>query len=707
MKNLEDLWKDLQRRNVIKATVSYLVVAWLILQVVSVVLPIFSIGSEVQRWIFILLAIGFPCWVIFAYIYERTPTGYKPTDEVAEEKSISKSTSRRLNRVIIAGLSLAVVLLVLERIFPVSELVSAEGNSSEMTSIAVLPFENQSPDQENEFFTEGVHEDVMTKLAGLNDLTIISKTTIRKYKNYEGDLKDLGRKLDVSYVMEGAVRRFNNQVRITATLIDVATDQSVWSHEYDGELESIFELQSEIATKIASSLQTSISSSEQENLNEVPTPVLDAYDDYLKGRFILNQIKFNYDETLEAIRLLENAVKADDQFYKAWALLGRAWVERYFKVASLDEREEEKELAKTEARKALDKAKGINPQAIEVFREEGFFQANVLGDRIGALKTLDKALAINPYDLETIMSESMILFYMGEMEKIIENTERALKVNPDNWQVTYSLSMAYEAKREYKKMVPYLEKLYQMNPDQKHYLVEAKYYQFLNDGKISSYEDFRNAVEITESSDPFDERAIQNKEMVVALFEDQFMEYKTSWLGKWESHTRGHGEWMCPMVANENLNHAKLLIDHRDHEPANHILDQVSRTRLKPINENSVCVFDANVYLPKLDFLIGEDELAKTNLKAITPMVLANDRYPRGAVEKAVLLEATDLIDPQNVYEIYKRISSESVTFYVSFENICANPWTYPNLIKTPEFVREIKEDGRFVAFLTKYGFLS
>jgi hypothetical protein len=202
-----------------------------------------------------------------------------------------------------------------------------------------------------------------------------------------------------------------------------------------------------------------------------------------------------------------------------------------------------------------------------------------------------------------------------------------------------------------------------------------------------------------------DTRVIQNHEMVVAMFDDEFETYAKDWVGKWDRHYAGHGDWACPLITNEEANHAHLLIEHGDRAEAAKILTRARQSTARPATPMSMCIFDRAAYQPKLDYLSGDSVTARREFEASVPKILANRAFPRGAVERAVLIETADLVAPDRVYAIYRQVVEDPVSI-VGMETICANPWTYPHLLEDPRFVREVRKDGRFVAFLEHHGLI-
>ncbi|WP_228852096.1 hypothetical protein [Aegicerativicinus sediminis] len=698
-----NFFKELQRRNVIKAGLAYLVTSWIILQIASLLFPILQIDIKFQKWLLIALLIGFPLWIIFAYIYDWTPEGFKKTADEDEAITTGLPSKNISTRYIILGLSIALVLLIADKVFNIA--LGEDIKSSEIKTIAVLPFQHDSETNEDEFFTRGVHEDIMTKLAGVKDFRIIAKSTIMPLKDFEGDLKKLGEELKAQYFLEGTVRKWKDDIRMTVQLIESSTNQAIWSHEYSGKLTNVLELQATIANVITQKLKANLSKKEKKDIGEFPTSIVSAYEDFLKARDILNNPRKTNQEINQAVLLLKKSVEADPNFTNAWSLLVEAYSEEYRNLSRLDGNEEEMAKAKENAQLALNTAKQLAPNQWEVLAEEGFYLLNIEKDKIAALKAFEKAVEQNPSDLASMRELAFIYLTLADLEKGTSILENAFTVAPNNGLISYGLTFMYEFQGAYDKMVPLMERLFEIFPEEKHYLVEAKYYKFLKDGSLSSYKEFENIVKETNAENPWDERALKNMDMIVAMFNNEFEQYHEDWKGKNNNHIKDHGDWMCPLVANDYINQARVLITHDENEDANEIMEEVSEIVLRPVNPNSICVFNPDVYLPKLDFLRGEKSVAKEKIEALVLPTLQNKNFPTGAVERSVLLQAMDLIEPERVYYFYEQIVKNTLSM-TSFESICADPWTYPNLLKDPRFISEVKADGRFVDFLKTYNFL-
>lgn len=696
--------KNLQRRNVFKAAISYFLIGWVILQVAAILFPAFELPDAAMKYLIYFLVLVFPVWLIFAYIYEWTPSGFKKTNSITEEESVHKSTGKRFNKLIILGLSLVVCLLILDRIFNLSSKIMEP--SAKINTIAILPFSNESANADNEFFASGIHSDISIKLAGVKDFRIVSRSSTMQYKDFKDDLTQLGERLNARYILEGSVRRANDQVRITVQLVDSENKLVIWSDQYDEKLKNVFELQSKIATQISNKLQANLSEVETENLDRTPTTVLSAYDDFLKANFILDQPRPIYDDLVKAVKLLENAVDADPKFSQAWTKLAQANSEIYNILKRAGDREDELVMVQMNAESALEKAKQLSPEGWQVLQQEATYLLNIKEDRIEAMRLFEKAIEHNPSDVYSLFQVWRLYSYFGsDMSKSISLLEQAFELSQTSGPYGFYLSFAYEMAGDYGKLIHHLNRLNKLYPDDITYPVEIAYFQFLLDGKRSSFEAFERILKDSDASRPWDERALKNKEMVVSMFNNEFEVYHEKWTGKFEGHQRDHGGQVCPMVANDYANHARLLMAYGQKNEAFEILNKMKGIVEMPVNLNSVCQFNSQTYLPKLDFLSGDVIGAKEKLDKAVLEAIQNESIPIGAVEKTVVLEAADLIAPESIYYYYELLTKQHQSF-ASFETICANPWTFPNLIKDPQFVKEVKTDGRFVEFLSYFGFL-
>ncbi len=333
------LFNELKRRNVFRVAVGYIVSSWLLVQVADLVLE--NIGSPdwVIQTIMLVIALGFPVVVFFSWAYEVTPEGIKRESEIDRSQSITHVTGRKLDYSILVVVILALGYFIWETQFSdrgpgvaespglaaevESEVAAAVHESAETLladtrSIAILPFENRSNREEDQFFTDGIHDDLLSTIAKIGALKVISRTSVSEYRDTTKKLPQIAQELGVANIVEGGVQRSGAQVRINVQLIDAATDEHLWAEIYDRELttENLFAIQSEISRAIAEALQAALSPAEEQRIDSKPTDNLLAYDAYLRGRQLM--------ESREAAKLklaigeFSKAVELDPGFALAW-----------------------------------------------------------------------------------------------------------------------------------------------------------------------------------------------------------------------------------------------------------------------------------------------------------------------------------------------------------------------------------------------------
>ncbi|MBC7656757.1 MAG: hypothetical protein H7147_06220 [Frankiaceae bacterium] len=339
-----NLVRELKRRNVFRMAGLYLVGAWLLVQIASTLFPAFGVPGWALRGLVIVLALGFIPAVIFAWVFEFTPDGIKRDEEVAPGQSIAPQTAQRMNRLIIAGLMLALVYFGFDKfvlqhrreaaqVAPTAQVTQPAAavvtETAVAPGVAVLPFENMSPDPDNAFFAGGVFEEVLTKLSKVPELRVISRTSMEQIAKQNLDVSAIGKRLGVSHVLEGSVRRAGDRVRVTVQLIEAATDNHVWAENYDRKLDDVFAIQSEIALAIADQLKITLSQQLQSNLSDRPTKNQAAYDLYLRA--VEERRVWRGATTFRAmISLLEPAVAADPDFLRARVMLSEAYGRMYW-----------------------------------------------------------------------------------------------------------------------------------------------------------------------------------------------------------------------------------------------------------------------------------------------------------------------------------------------------------------------------------------
>jgi len=316
------LFNELKRRNVFRVAIAYVIVAWLVMQIADVVLNNITAPDWVFQVLMLFLAVGLPIAVIFAWAFEMTAEGLKREHEVDRSQSITRHTGRKLDFAIIAMLAAAIIYLVVDN----QVLERAPGADSDIErSIAVLPFRNRSNIAEDAFFVDGMADDLLTLLSRLSSVDkVIARTSTEQYRDTTKTIPQIGQELDVATILEGGVQRSGKQVRINVQLIDTKTGGHLWAEIYDRVLtvENLFQIQSEITREIVAALHGVLSEQDDNTLQAMPTTSLDAYDLYLRGRYLWQ--RRGEDNIRHAIELFTKATELDPRFGRAWSSLAAA-----------------------------------------------------------------------------------------------------------------------------------------------------------------------------------------------------------------------------------------------------------------------------------------------------------------------------------------------------------------------------------------------
>jgi TolB-like protein/Tfp pilus assembly protein PilF len=471
--NLRNFFAELTRRNVIRMGGLYLVGAWLVVQVAGTVLPMFGAPEWLPRTIVVLLAIGFVPAVIFSWVFELTPQGLKRDEDVPPEESIAPQTGRRMDRMIIVVLVLALGYFAFDKfvLAPRREaalVASAVPNESKSVinakSIAVLPFENLSEEKANAYFAEGVQDEILTHLARIADLKVISRTSVMQYKSgAPRNLREIGQQLGVAHVVEGSVQRAANKVRVNAQLLDARTDAHLWAQTYDRDLADVFAIQSEIAKAIADQLQAKLSPNEKKTIEQPPTTDLAAFDLYSRAKSLLVTANFSatgQQDLRKAIELLDEAVKRDPSFFDAYCQLAGA---HEFLYATRGFDHTPTRLALAEA--AVQAATRLRPDAAETHLARAHYLYFGLRDYAGALAELEIARRALPNDPRLFELTGYILRRRGQREEGLQNLQRAVELDPRNFYILQQIAISYENLRRYAEAIAALDRVLTIVPD--------------------------------------------------------------------------------------------------------------------------------------------------------------------------------------------------------------------------------------------------
>jgi TolB-like protein/Tfp pilus assembly protein PilF len=325
MSDKPSFFAELKRRNVYKVAVAYAVAGWALSQGIAQVFPVFDIPNWVIRLIVVLIIIGLPISLVFAWMFELTPRGIKRTETADAMPAATRKKKHVWIYVIVIGVLLSIGLFLLGRYSAVNGAPrQSEAATVPDKSIAVLPFDNLSRDPDNAYFAEGVQDEILTRLAKIGDLKVISRTSTEKYKSAPANLREIAQQLGVAHIVEGSVQKANDQVRVNVQLINALTDAHLWADTYDRKLLDIFSVESDIAKTIADTLQAKLSGSEKTAISKKPTANPEAYELYLKARFFWN--KRTGADLKTAAQYFERALTTDPSYGSAYAGLAQSYL---------------------------------------------------------------------------------------------------------------------------------------------------------------------------------------------------------------------------------------------------------------------------------------------------------------------------------------------------------------------------------------------
>jgi TolB-like protein len=473
------LLAELKRRNVIRVAGLYLVAAWLVVQVSSTILPMFSAPEWLPRAVVILLAAGFIPALVFAWIFELTPEGVKRESEVERSESITANTARRMERQFLVVLALALAYFAFDKFVLAprreasivasttqavrADVAAAEKKAAGDASIAVLPFADMSPTHDQEYLSDGMAEELLDALAKVPGLKVAGRTSSFYFKGRNEPLDKIGVALGVAHVLEGSVRKQGDKVRITAQLIQTSDGFHLWSQSYDGDLSDVFKLQESIAAAITSKLKLVLGRSGQD-VKKRTVSSADAHEQMLRGRYLFRQR--GHDNLLAAVAAYQAAIKLDEDYAEAWAGLAQALV-----VIPAHPRDNERAVEADfianyrDAIAAADRALALDPESSAALAARGLAREVLDLDWRGAEDDFRAAIAANEHDVTArqwyaellvaqrrwaeseaqfaaalaidplaaivIFSRGMLRYYHGDLDDAIASFDAALKLVPD------------------------------------------------------------------------------------------------------------------------------------------------------------------------------------------------------------------------------------------------------------------------------------
>ena len=433
-----NLFAELKRRNVIRAGLLYVGAVWALVQGIAQLSPAVGLPDWATRGFLIAAAIGFPFWIAFAWVYEWTPQGLKRESEIAADASITRSTGRNLDRAIIGVLAIAVVLLLTDRFMPRK---GEDAAAVPDKSVAVLPLANDSGDKDQQYFSDGLSDDLINALMQFSNLKVIGRASAFQFRDSKEGSAAIGSKLGVAYLLTGSVRRLGDTVRINAQLVKAADGSGVWSQSYDRAYTDLFKLQDEITNAVASALTAKLLQNGEAAMqsDRPPNGNLAAYNAWQQGRFY--SARNNEPDLRTAIEHYREAVRLDPGYAAAWAGLGSAQATlggNYLSGAEIS-------AMYAQAQASIDTALRLNPALPQAHMTQALLMTNRDFDWRGAQAQRRRALELAPNDPRILSNYARGSASLGQLDAAIDMTEQALKLDPLQAVAHQSLAMLLAA----------------------------------------------------------------------------------------------------------------------------------------------------------------------------------------------------------------------------------------------------------------------
>ncbi len=445
---MSGFFEEVKRRKVYRVAVAYIIVAGGIIQIASAVFPAWELPNWSQRLLIVLLLAGFPIALILAWAFDVTPEGVRVT---APPPSLSAHHRGRRNLFILLGIGLLVSAVAGFFILPRASARKVD------KSIAVLPFENLSDDKENAFFADGMQDDILTNLSKIGDLKVISRTSVMSYRGKTANVREIGKQLGVSNILEGSVRRSGNKVRVNVQLIDANSDEHIWASDYDRDVTDVFAIQTDLAQKITDALQAKLSPAEKSRMERKPTENGEAYLAFVQAHNLHDAME-DLEKLKQSEQLYARAIQLDPTFALAIARYSQleSWI-----VHTFERTNERREKARALAQQAL----RLQPDLPEAHLAMGFSLYYGDNDFEAALKEFEIAQRDLPNEAEGYLALGAIQRRLGKWPESTANLEKAASLNPkDSW-VFQNLAFNYQMLRNFDAANKTIDRGLKVNPD--------------------------------------------------------------------------------------------------------------------------------------------------------------------------------------------------------------------------------------------------
>jgi TolB-like protein len=454
---------ELKRRNVYKVAVAYAVVSWLLIQAASILLPTFDAPAWLMKVFVIILVLGFPAALIFSWAFEITPQGIRRESYVEPGTSITHHTGRKIVGITVVVAVISAALFAFQLLRPKTAPDSLASMAPELThipgkSIAVLPFDNLSRDPDNAYFCEGVQDEILTRLAKVADLKVISRTSTQKFKSKPDNLSQIAKQLGVAHILEGSVQKANDQVRVNVQLIQAQTDAHLWADTFDRKLTDIFAVESEIAKTVADTLQAKLTGAERTAIAARPTESSEAYELYLRGRYSFS--RRSSDELWQAIDYFNRAIAKDPNYAPAYAGLADTY------AILVDYANVSWEEVLPKGRAAAEKAVALDDNLAEAHVSLGLIiqQSEINPEK--AEPEYRRAIALNPNSAPAHYFLALsVLSPRGQSDEAVTEIKRALELDPFSAIMNANLGFVYHYGRRYPQAIDQLRKTIELNPN--------------------------------------------------------------------------------------------------------------------------------------------------------------------------------------------------------------------------------------------------
>ena len=454
MGGMQSFVLQLRRRNVLRAAAFYAASTWLLVQVATQVFPFFHIAEWVVRWIVITAVAGFPFAMLLSWFYEWTPQGLQRDSDMAPNATARHETGRKLDRAIIVVLALAVIALLVDRLVPHSD----PGGLPDK-SIAVLPLVNESGNPNDDYFSDGLSEELIAALAQIRGLKVIGRSSSFQFKRTTADSRMVGAKLGVATLLEGTVRRQDRRVRIVVELVNAEDGRQLWAQTYDRELDDIFTVQADIAQSVANALKGALYSSPRDSRPKHHVPRFETYDHFLLGlQLLVRDDPTGFPKAVEAFR---QAIALDPDYAEAYAYLAMA--ESF--VAESNPEAPDAAAGRRRTMAAAQRAVALDPQLGAAYAARGYLRAEYDWDWVGALADLRTAVQLDPNNARNQLRYGYVLSAMGRLREADIAFEKAIEHDPlfpPGW---YWLGRTKAAQGDYAGARRALQRVLAINPD--------------------------------------------------------------------------------------------------------------------------------------------------------------------------------------------------------------------------------------------------